>query len=233
MLLYYIRHGEPIYNPDSLTEVGEQQAKALSHRLARYGLDEIYASTSNRARLTAAPTARALGKEVGLLDFANEGHAWRALSFEENGHRLWPFQSGATRKRFSEPDVIAAGFDWYKLPDLAWCEEGISRIAREADAFLASLGYEHIVGTGSYRVKEKNEKRVALFAHQGFGMVFLSHLLDIPYPAFCVRFDLLHSGLTVIRFREENGLAFPKVLTLSNDAHLYEGNVPLAYYEPF
>lgn len=233
MLLYYVRHGEPIYNPDSLTENGKEQAVALSRRLARHGLDEIYASTSNRARQTAQPTAEALGREVTLLDFANEGHAWRALSFEENGRRLWPFQSHATRKRFSEPDVTAAGLDWYKLPDLAWCEEGVTRIAREADAFLSSLGYEHIVGTGSYRVREKNERRVALFAHQGFGMVFLSHLLDIPYPAFCVRFDLLHSGLTVIRFHEEDGLAFPKVLTLSNDAHLYEGDVPLSYYEPF
>ena len=30
MTFYYIRHGEPIYNPDSLTELGHRQADALS-----------------------------------------------------------------------------------------------------------------------------------------------------------------------------------------------------------
>ena len=30
MLLYYIRHGDPVYNPDSLTSLGEEQAKAVA-----------------------------------------------------------------------------------------------------------------------------------------------------------------------------------------------------------
>ena len=29
MKLYFIRHGQPIYDPDSLTPLGEEQAKAL------------------------------------------------------------------------------------------------------------------------------------------------------------------------------------------------------------
>ena len=30
MILYFVRHGEPIYDPDSLTPLGHEQAKALS-----------------------------------------------------------------------------------------------------------------------------------------------------------------------------------------------------------
>ena len=30
MLLYIVRHGDPIYNPDSLTPKGHLQAKALA-----------------------------------------------------------------------------------------------------------------------------------------------------------------------------------------------------------
>ena len=41
MILYYLRHGDPIYSPDSLTPLGHEQAKALAKRLATYGLDEI------------------------------------------------------------------------------------------------------------------------------------------------------------------------------------------------
>ena len=47
MLLFYIRHGDPIYNPDSLTPLGHRQAEAVAKRLALYGIDEIYASSSN------------------------------------------------------------------------------------------------------------------------------------------------------------------------------------------
>lgn len=53
MFLYYIRHGDPIYAPDGLTELGHKQAKALAKKLALYGLEEIYSSTPIRARQTA------------------------------------------------------------------------------------------------------------------------------------------------------------------------------------
>ena len=64
MILYYVRHGDPIYNPDSLTELGHKQAEALSKRFSLYGLDEIYASTSIRAQQTAEPTCKILNKEI-------------------------------------------------------------------------------------------------------------------------------------------------------------------------
>ena len=47
MLLFYVRHGDPIYDPDSLTPLGLKQADALAKRLCRYGIDEIYSSSSN------------------------------------------------------------------------------------------------------------------------------------------------------------------------------------------
>ena len=41
MLFFYIRHGDPIYEPDSLTVLGQKQAEALSKRLAMYGIDKV------------------------------------------------------------------------------------------------------------------------------------------------------------------------------------------------
>ena len=41
MILYYVRHGDPIYNPDSLTPLGQRQAEAVGKRLALYGIDEV------------------------------------------------------------------------------------------------------------------------------------------------------------------------------------------------
>ena len=80
MLLYYIRHGDPIYDPDSLTPLGHRQAEALAKRLAVHGIDRIYASSSNRAIQTAQPTCEMVKKEMTVLDWCSEVHAWRELT---------------------------------------------------------------------------------------------------------------------------------------------------------
>ena len=41
MLLFLIRHGDPIYDPDSLTPLGKKQAEAVAKRLALYGKSKL------------------------------------------------------------------------------------------------------------------------------------------------------------------------------------------------
>ena len=233
MLFFYIRHGDPIYNPNSLTPLGERQAEALAKRLALYGVDEIYSSTSERAKLTAKPTCEILKKDLVELDFANESHAARDFMFrrKEKENKVWAFQDREMRLLFQSPEIRALGDRWYEHPALAGYpyESGIERVYRETDAFFASLGYEHDRYTGSYRVVEPNDKRIALFAHQGFGLLFLSCLLDIPFPQFSTHFDLGHTGMTVIHFGNENGVSIPRVCTLSSDSHLYREGLPTKY----
>lgn len=53
MTLYYVRHGDPSYNPNQLMPLGERQAETVARRLAVYGIDWIYAFPSNRAWQTA------------------------------------------------------------------------------------------------------------------------------------------------------------------------------------
>ena len=72
MLLYVIRHAEPIYNPDSLTEKGKRQAEALGRRLSVNGLDKIYSSPMNRALMTAQPACELLGLKPEILPWASE-----------------------------------------------------------------------------------------------------------------------------------------------------------------
>ena len=90
------------------------------------------------------------------------------------------------------------------------------------------LGYKHI-SNGKYEVINDNSERVAMFAHQGFGLAFLSVILDLPYPFISTHFDMCHSGITVIEFKNENGYAYPKILTLSNDSHLFKEEVLTKY----
>ena len=231
MLFFYIRHGDPIYNPDSLTPLGERQAEAVAKRLAVYGVDKIYASTSNRAIMTATPTAQILKKDITKLDFCNENHAWKDFTVVCETGRRWAFQDKETRKLFCSEEVLALRDKWFTHSAFKEnrFEDGVKRVADESDAFFKSLGFEHIKGTGTYKVLRENNERVALFAHQGFGLAFLSSILDIPYPVFAMHFDTSHTGMTVIEFRNEDGISIPQILTLANDSHLYKEGLPTKY----
>ncbi len=234
MILYLIRHGDPIYEPDSLTPLGHEQAKALAKRFTVYGLDEIYCSTSNRAKLTAQPTCELLGKEMTLVDWANEGYAWNDFCAPyPNGSKRWAFHNPKYIELFNSDEVLALGKEWYKYPAFEGLnfEAGVKRLNKEVDAWLDTLGYKHDRERNGYIAENANEKRVALFAHQGFGLAFLSTVLDIPYPTFSTRFDITTSGVSVLFFSETKGsFTVPKLLQLSNDSHLYREGIMNGYH---
>lgn len=229
MIFFYLRHGDPIYDPDSLAPLGIRQAEALGKRLARYGLDKIYCSTSNRAIMTAQPTCEMLKLEPELLEFAKETHTFRDFHVVlEDCRKQFIFLNHDFIDLCHEKDVRDLGFGWYDHPALekTSCKAGMERIYEETDKFFAGLGYEHIRYTGKYKITKPNDQRVAMFAHAGFGLAFLSALLDIPYPVVCTQFDLSHSSMTVIHFEERDGYAIPKLITLSSDSHLYHEGLP-------
>lgn len=232
MLLYLIRHGDPIYEPDSLTELGEKQAEALSKRLEILGFDKVFVSSSERAILTAKPTCEKIGIEPTVLDWCNEKYAFEEFTAEDqNGKRNWVFSLKETRKLLSSSEIVNLGKDWYKSPKLEGTKyhEGIMRISKNADEFLANLGYVHNREENNYKVVNHSDQRIALFAHCGFGLAFLSAVLDIPYPMLAMRFYIQHSGVTVIEFNDLDSISIPRVFQLSNDSHLYKENLPTKY----
>lgn len=230
MILFFVRHGDPCYNPDSLTPLGLRQAEAVGRRLAGHGLDRIFASPMKRARQTAEPTAEMLGKDIEILDFASESHAWDELTLvHEDGRRVWACADKETQRLFASGEVRDLGMKWYTHPAFrnTTYQKGMERIARAGDEWLLSLGYRRTEREGIYTEERKNTERVALFAHAGFGSAFLSHILGVPYPQYSQMFDLSHSCMTVIEFKDNEGKVIPSVLTMSNDAHLYEERLRL------
>jgi probable phosphoglycerate mutase len=216
MLFIYIRHGEPIYDPDGLTELGKRQAEDVARHLEVEGVDKIFSSTSNRAIETALPTAKRLNKEITYLDFANEKHVWENLTVNNAAGKMWLFQSQKTIELFHTQELIDLGYKWYEHPQFnnGPFKDEVIRIQQESDRFFADLGYLNL-GNGKYKVIKENNDKVVMFAHQGFGYAFLSLLLNIPYPIFCTHFELGHAEITLVEFKNENGYSYPKVLTLS------------------
>lgn len=240
MLLYYVRHGDPIYNPDSLTPLGQRQAEAVGKRLATYGMDKIYASPAMRARLTGVPLCEMLHMDMTVLDWCDEALVWEELTvtYDEHGNKTWAFYHTPTRELFRSKEVRALGNEFYTHPafkdektyGVSHFETGLARVRQGVDELLASHGYVRDKESGGFIAERPNNDRIAIFAHQGFGIAFLSCLLDIPYPAFSTTFDLSHSSVTVIKLDAPRGkLCFPCALQVANDSHIYHEGLPTKY----
>ena len=234
MLLYLIRHGDPIYDPDGLTELGLRQAEAVGKRLAQHGLDKVFVSTSERAKRTAKPTCELLKLRPTELEWCHEENAWRYFSVpSDDCERTWLFFAGAFRDALLSP--AGKREDWYCDPAFAGFpfREGVEFFKKNTAEFLHTLGFDYDAATGQYKINEPPFERVALFAHQGFSMAFLSTVLRIPYPVFSSRFDVNHSGVTVLHWDTRHDCCFPKIIALSDCGHLYADGLPTKFANSF
>ena len=227
MLLYIIRHGDPVYDPDSLTELGHAQARALAKRLSVHGLDRIYSSPLIRAQQTAQPTCEALGLPCEIEEWASESLAFDDFSVDYgNGRYTWCFSQPASN--FLNDETLGRD-DWYNIPSLLGDPErfkrGYERLTRSGDEFLAKLGY---VREGAvYRVVKKNEERVALFCHEGMSTLWLPHVLNIKPQVFWGTIGFSHSGVTILEFANyDSGITVPRALCVSDLSHIYESGLP-------
>ena len=229
MLFYFIRHAEPIYDPDSITERGKLQAEALSERLYEEKIDRVFSSSSTRALMTAEPTCKKLGLSVTAFDWAREDKAGGEFGLVREGKWNWLFCDRQTLADFNSDEVRLLGDKWYehkKFDDLPNLRSGIQRIAAETDAFFSSLGYVHDRNAHIYRVENPTDEKIAFFAHGGFGMAFLSSFLDIPYNIYSLHFEHhTTTGMTIISFNEVCGTAVPKIVEYCNDSHLYKAGL--------
>lgn len=227
MLLYVIRHGEPIYNPDTLTPLGFQQAEALGHYFASVGLDAVYSSPNGRARQTAEPTCKALGLTMEIEPWTSEDLAWNSFHVEDEKGAHWIFSKRPAADFRSDGLDKAPYDDWLKAPGmerLADPHGGMRRIIDASDVFLRKLGYEREGGV--YRIREANEKRIAVFCHGGFSSFWFSHLLNIPPHIFWSGFTIAHSAITKIFFANvPEGVTVPRCIELAATPHLYKDNV--------
>ncbi len=231
MLLFILRHGDPIYDPDSLTEKGHLQAQALAKRLAAYGIDKIYSSPLIRAKQTAHPTEVLLNKKAKIEEWTCEDTTYSYFKVIEEGRHRWIFHT-KLRTHLREPEVERLGYNWYEAPvfNIIDGKGGYEFLRKNSDEFLRRHGYRHDFENKRYIAENDNDERIAVFCHQGFGISWLGTMLDIPLPVIWTTFDVNHSCMTVIEFRaDEDGFCIPKVLTLSNDSHLYKEGLPTQF----
>lgn len=220
MLLYIVRHGDPDYTTDSLTEKGLIQAEAVGKRMFDVKLDQIYASPMGRARETAAPTCRLLGLPCQIEPWAHE--------VEEE--RLTPFPDGKLKSvsvvqttYYREKGAIDLPYDRaFEAPgfNTSQMDQATARIEAGGREFLERLGYKE--ENGVYKILRPNEDKVALFCHTVMGRLWISRLLHIPIHLMWAGFQMTHTGVTVLEFKNnENGVTAPYCRCFSDMSHLY------------
>lgn len=229
MLLYIIRHGEPDYSTDTLTERGKRQAEAVGKRLYDSGIDRIFSSPLGRAKETAEPLCNLLQLEKNIEEWTKE-ITDEGMANLDNGkiQGVWTIQNTYYLDNGNRDLPYSRAFecDGINKSDL---ETFIRRVEDNGKRFLERLGYRE--ENGIYRILKNNEEKVALFCHGMFSASWLSVLLHIPIHIFLSSFHIhTHTGVTVIEFKNnENGFTAPKCLCFSDVSHLYASHLDLLY----
>lgn len=229
MLLYIIRHGYPDYETDSLTELGWQQAEAVGKRLAKSKIDRIYTSPMGRARQTAEPLCRLLGKEYQVEQWCHEIDDSQYTTYPDGERKpLCSMQSTI----FRGPEDVDRPFDdTFNCPAVALSgmQAKYEYIRKSGDEFLEKLGYKHEHGN-TYRILRPNQEKVAVFCHALFGMTWISALLHIPFHMMWSGFCYSHTGVTIIELENnEDGFTSPKCLSYCDLSHIYAEGLPMLY----
>ena len=220
MRIVLVRHGDPDYEKDCLTELGHKQAAVAAQRLLKEGIDEIYCSPLGRARQTAAYFSDLSGLPVQILDFMQEIRFGQEGFLYDNRWNPW---KAADELIWSGGDLQNP--DWRESPVFKnnFATEDADKIAVEADKWLASLGYER--EGFYYRNKRENDeqKTVAIFCHGGASSAFMSRVLNMQFPYACAIQHFSHTGITVLRFDNTPGrLTIPILELMNDDRHLRE-----------
>lgn len=218
MKIIFVRHGHPDYVNDCLTELGHKQAESASLRLLDEGILEIYSSPFGRAVETAQHTAKKLDKKVNILDFMRE-IKWGAYEGKEvygDGHP-WDTSLYAVSLGHSLMDD-----SWTK--EQPFCDnvvfEELDRVAREADRWLLTMGYQR-EGANYRVVGENTNKTIAVFSHGGSSSALFSHLLNLPFFYLCRVLCPDFTSITVLNFGDEkDSLTAPQIEYANDSKHI-------------
>ena len=219
MKLLIIRHADPDYSIDSLTEKGWVEAERLSEKLVKMDIDAFYVSSLGRAKDTASFTLKKLGREAdGVFEWLKEFPTAIVKPHEDNPGICWDWMPSdwTTKSEFYDKDK------WCDNPILAAAgvREEYERVTKEFDKLLAKHGY---VRDGKiYRAENPNMDTLALFCHFGTGCVLISHLIGISPMVLWHGFCAAPSSVTTITTEERcEGIASFRINSYGDVSHLY------------
>lgn len=236
MRLLFIRHGDPDYSIDNLTEKGKIEAKLLSDVIESFGIDEVYQSPLGRAKATAEYSLKVLKKEATTCDWLREFPALFDPNLSESARMAYATELrkkpiiGRFEKRIVW-DVLPSYFgehpelfdrEKWRNSEIVKCSnmpEVYDQVRESFFGFLSDHGYEK--DGDIFRVKEGNDKTLALFCHFGITSVLLSMLWNVsPFVPMQYLAAAPTSVTEVVTEEREKGIAIFRTLRIGDITHL-------------
>ena len=238
MRMIFIRHGDPDYEHDTLTQKGWREAKLLAERVAGWKITDLYVSPLGRAQDTASLSLKALGRTARTLPWLREFRAPVNDPKRGDGVIPWDFYPG----------------DWTRIPQMydkdgfadtpimksGHVKEEFAQVCRGLDALLEEYGYVwegNLYRTDAGKAADR-DATIVLFCHMGVTLYLMGHLLGISPVALTSGFFLAPTSVTVLASEErENGLAYFRCQMAGDTSHLRMGKEPVSmqgyFTEPF
>jgi len=231
MRILIVRHGDPDYSIDGLTEKGKVEVELLSKKLMREDITAIYCSPLGRARMTAAPTAKKKNMDVTVLDWLREfDYASITLPYAEGKKCPWDLL----------PEFVAGYDKIYSPTEWRECDfiknskvsECYDEVVSKFDELLLSYGYER--DGYNYKAIRPNHDTIVLVCHFGLSAVLLSHLMNCsPYSIWQNMVAAPSSVTTVYTEERREGIASMRIPSIGDISHLYAGGEPPAFAARF
>ncbi|MBR3355377.1 MAG: histidine phosphatase family protein [Oscillospiraceae bacterium] len=181
MRIIFVRHGEPDYENNTLTEKGFREAEFLKDRIAKWEVDDFYTSPLERAYLTGKPALDLLNRKAEVLEWMKEFHFMLRDPITDEIHAPWDFYP----EFWTTQDLLYDRDEWFHhkmfdaIPEYA---QAVYRLRSGMDALLKKYGFER---TGRfYRFSEdlpleEAEKTIVIFGHLGSDLEAIGYLLGI------------------------------------------------------
>lgn len=229
MEILIVRHCEPDYSKDSLTEKGVREAKLLAQRMAKTKMDHIYCSPLGRAQKTASYTLELTGKTAETLPWLREFEG-RVKKGAFKTQCCWDRKPSYWTKI---PDYYTYE-KWHLVPLMK--KNKVFRYYKEVcdgvDELLLKHGYRHDGKT--FKVEKSNHDTIVLFCHFGVEAVILSHIFGISPMILWHNFRALPSSVTrIVTEEREKGCAMFTCLQFGDLSHLYSGDEPDSFMARF
>ncbi len=230
MKLIFIRHGEPDYEHDSLTEKGRREAELVAKKVKEINPDFVYSSPLGRAELTCKYSQEVCGFDYKVLPWLRE---FPGMAVDKaTGKPVYPWDLkpnfftvqdelyDATRWR--ENEFVKSGDVLARYDDMA---EGL-------DALLEKHGYKK--DGRLYRAVRPNRDTIVIFCHFAITAAMMSHITSHSPYVFWQHFCALTTSVTtfVTEEREENAVSF-RCIGFGEVGHLTEHREPASFMARF
>lgn len=231
MKVLIIRHGDPDYARDSLTEKGWREAEYLAERLEKLDVRAFYVSPLGRAKDTASCTLKKMGRTALECQWLQEFNP-KIQRPDVTRHRTiaWDWlPEDWTREESYFHYAQWLNTDVMKDSDVKqkydWVTEGLDRIL-ETHGYVRENHY--------YRAVQSNNDTIVFFCHFGVECVLLSHLMNISPMVLWHNVCAAPASVTTLVTEERRkGIAVFRMSGFGDISHLYANGEEPAFAARF